>query len=141
MVIISVAGREWDAWCRMLLTRRGNKAAQGGPGDVLRPDAWGANHFSLMVILVDKAQLIKEVQDCTDAFIATIEWRTEEGLEVLEVLPTKYHKWVGIFHREQTNKLPEYTKYDHKITLVEGTEAPWGPLYGMTEQELRGLQE
>ena len=91
------------------------------------------------IILVDKAQLIKEVQDCTDAFIATIEWRTEEGLEVLKVLPNQYYKWAGIFSREQTNKLPEHTKYDHKIKLVEGAEATWGPLNGMTEQELRGL--
>ena len=93
------------------------------------------------VMLVDIVQLVKEVQDCTDAFITTIEWRTEEGLEVLKVLPTQYYKWAGIFSREQTNKLPEHTKYDHKIKLVKGTEAPWGPLYGMTEQELRGLQE
>ena len=32
-------------------------------------------------------------------------------------------------------------KYDHHIKLVERAEAPWGPLYGMTEQELRGLRE
>ena len=44
------------------------------------------------IMLVDKIQLIKEVQDCMDAFIATIQWRTEEGLEVLKVLPTQYHK-------------------------------------------------
>ena len=31
-------------------------------------------------LLVDEAQLVKEVQDCTDAFVATIEWRTEDGL-------------------------------------------------------------
>ena len=73
--------------------------------------------------MVDKVQLIKEVQDCTNAFIVTIEWRTEEELEVLKVLLTQYHKWAEIFSREQTNKLPEYTKYDHKIKLVEGAEA------------------
>ena len=44
-------------------------------------------------LLVDEAQLVKEVQDCTDAFVATIEWRTEDGLEVLKVLPVEYHKW------------------------------------------------
>ena len=87
-------------------------------------------------MLVNKVQLITEVQDCTDALMATIECRTEEGLEGLKVLPTQYHKWAGIFSREQTNKLPKHTKYDHKIKLVEGAEALWGPLYGMTEQEL-----
>ena len=41
----------------------------------------------------------------------------------------------------QTSKLPDQTKYDHRIKLVEGAEALWGPLDGMTEQELRGLRE
>ena len=84
---------------------------------------------------------MREVQDCTNAFVATIEWRTEDGLEVLKVLPIEYHKWASIFSREQTNKLPSHSGYDHCIKLVEGAEAPYGPLYGMLEQELRGLPE
>ena len=90
-------------------------------------------------LLVDKAYIVKEVQDCTDAFVATIEWRTEDRLEVLEVLPIEHHKWASIFSRERTNKHPSHSGYDHHIKLVEGAEAPWGPLYGMSEQELRGL--
>ena len=90
---------------------------------------------------MDEAQLVKEVQDCTDAFVATIEWRMEDGLEVLKVLPVEYHKWASIFSREQTNKLPSHSGYDHHIKLVDGAEAPWDHLYGMSEQELRGLCE
>ena len=90
---------------------------------------------------MDEAQLVKEVQDCTDAFIATIECRTEDRLEVFKVLPVEHHKWASIFSREQTNKLPSHCAYDHRIKLVEGAEAPWGPLYGMSEQELRVLRE
>ena len=47
-------------------------------------------------LIVDEAQLVKEVQDCIDAFVATIEWRMEDGLEVLKVLPVEYHKWASI---------------------------------------------
>ena len=93
------------------------------------------------VQIVDAVQLLKEVQECDDAFIATLEWRTEDGLDILDILPTQYHKWAPIFSREQTSKLPAHTKFDHRIKLVEGAEAPWGPLYGMTEQELKGLRE
>ena len=75
-------------------------------------------------LLVHEAQLVKEVQDCTDAFVATIEWRMEDGLEVLKVLPVEYHKWASIFSREQTNKLPNHSGYDDRIKLVEGAEAP-----------------
>ena len=42
--------------------------------------------------LVNEAHLVKEVQDSTDACIATIEWSTEDGLEVFKVLPIGYHK-------------------------------------------------
>ena len=87
-------------------------------------------------ILVDAAQLIKEVSEDTDVFVATLEWRTEDGLEVLKILPDQYHKWANMFRREQTTRLPEHTKYDYRIKLIEGVEALWGPLYGMSEQEL-----
>ena len=75
-------------------------------------------------LLMDEAQLVKEVQDCTDAFLATIEWRTDDRLKVLKDLPIEYHKWVSIFSREQTNKLPRHSSYDHRIKLVDGAEAP-----------------
>ena len=63
----------------------------------------------------------------------------EDRLEVLQVSPIEYHKWASIFSREETNKLPSHSGYDHRIKLVEGAEAPCAPLYGMSEQELRGL--
>ena len=51
------------------------------------------------------------------------------------------HQWASIFSRQQRNKLPIHSGYDHRIKLVEGAEAPWGPLYEMSEQELRGPRE
>ena len=92
-------------------------------------------------ILVNAAQLIKEVSEDTDVFVATPEWRTEDELEVLKILPDQYPKWADIFSREQTTRLPEHTKYDYRIKLIEGVEALWGPLYGMSEQELWGLRK
>ena len=88
-------------------------------------------------LLVDEAQLVKEVQDWTDAFVATIEWRTEDRVEVLKVLPVEYYKWASILSREQANKLPSHSSYNLSIKLVEGAEALWGPLYEMSEQELQ----
>ena len=73
--------------------------------------------------------------------VATIEWRTEDELEVLKVLPVEYYKWASIFRQEQTNILPNNAGYNYRIILVEGVEAPWGPLYGMSEYELWGLRE
>ena len=92
-------------------------------------------------VLVDEGQLVKEVQDSTDAFVAIIEWRTKDGLEVLKDLHIEYHKWASIFSQEQTIKLPCHSGYDHCIKLVEGAKVPCGLRYGMSEQEIRGLRE
>ena len=67
---------------------------------------------------MDAAQHIKEVSEDTDVFVATLEWRTEDGLEVLKILPDQYRKWANIFSQEQTTRLPEHTKYDHRIKLI-----------------------
>ena len=75
-------------------------------------------------ILVDAAQLIKEVSEDTNVFVATLEWRTEDGLEVLKILPNQYHKWANIFSPEQTTRLLKHSKYDQRITFIEGAEAP-----------------
>ena len=89
---------------------------------------------------MDAGQLIKEVSEHTDVFIATLEWGTEDGLEALKVVPNQYYKWVNIFSQEQITRLPEHTKYDHRIKLIKVAEAPWGPLYGRSEQELQELR-
>ena len=50
-------------------------------------------------------------------------------------------KWTNIFSREQITRLPEHTKHDHKIQVTKVAEAPCGPLYGMSKQELEELRE
>ena len=90
---------------------------------------------------MDVAQPIKDVLEDSDVFVATLEWRTEDGLEVLKILPNQYHKWSNIFSREQITRLREHTKHDHKIKVMKVVEAPCGPLYGMSKQELGELRE
>jgi len=53
----------------------------------------------------------------------------------------QYHKWGYLFSREQSNKLPAHSTFDHTIKLVSGTEVPFGPLYPFSEQELKALKE
>ena len=45
-----------------------------------------------------------------------------------------------MFSQEEITKLPEHSKYDHKIEFVKGTTAPWGPLYSMNDRELKELR-
>jgi len=43
--------------------------------------------------------------------------------------------------REAADALPEHRPYDCKIDLQEGSTAPWGPIYPLSEEELWTLRE
>lgn len=46
-----------------------------------------------------------------------------------------------MFNSKQTNSLPPRQQYDHELTLQEGTEPPFEPLYGMSREDPIVLQE
>lgn len=53
------------------------------------------------------------------------------------VVPEEYHDFLDVFSKQDADRLPPHRKYDHKIELMEGREAPSkAPLYRMSEQEL-----
>ena len=43
--------------------------------------------------------------------------------------------------KEAADALPKHRPYDCKIDLQEGSTAPWGPIYPLSEEELRTLRE
>lgn len=57
------------------------------------------------------------------------------------VLPPEYHEFLDVFSHAEARKLPEHRTYDHRITLLDGKEPPFGPLYGMSRDELKVLKE
>jgi hypothetical protein len=52
-----------------------------------------------------------------------------------------YHKFLLVFDQQETDKLPPYRKYDHKIELLLGKLPPAGPLYNISEDELLVLHK
>ena len=56
-------------------------------------------------------------------------------------VPIKFQQYLGIMQKEAADALPEHRPYDCKIDLKEGTTAPWGPIYLLSEEELRTLRE
>lgn len=46
-----------------------------------------------------------------------------------------------MFDSKLANTIPRRRPYDHKITLKVGTEPHFGPLYGMSREELIVLKE
>jgi len=65
----------------------------------------------------------------------------EESENPLERVPLEFHQYLRIMEKEAADALPEHRSYDCKIDLKEGSTAPWGPIYPLSEVELQTLRE
>jgi len=59
----------------------------------------------------------------------------------LKNVPMEFRQYLGIMGEGAADALPEHRPYDCKIDLQEGSTAPWGPIYPLSEEELRTLRE
>jgi len=59
----------------------------------------------------------------------------------LSNVPMEFRQYLGIMGKEAADALPEHRSYGCKIKLKEGTTPPWGPIYPLSEEELRTLRE
>ena len=57
---------------------------------------------------------------------------TNPAIKVL----VEYYKYLDVFLREEANKLPERRLYNYKIIIEEGKDPRFGPLYGISQNEL-----
>ncbi|SPC62077.1 uncharacterized protein UHOD_12159 [Ustilago sp. UG-2017b] len=57
------------------------------------------------------------------------------------IIPPEYHQYLDVFSRVEADKLPPHRTYDHQIPLEEGKSPPFGPIYSLSEHELKTLRE
>jgi len=57
----------------------------------------------------------------------------------MSAVPGDYHDFVDMFSKYKASKLANHWPYDLKITLVEGTSLPYGPIYSLSQEELTPL--
>ena len=62
-------------------------------------------------------------------------------VEQVPVLPAEYSQYQNVFSRELADSLPPYRSFDHSIDLKPGEQPPWGPVYALSETELKALRE
>ncbi|KAI0997821.1 hypothetical protein K3495_g10368 [Podosphaera aphanis] len=62
-------------------------------------------------------------------------------IDLAERPPKIYHEFLYVFSRDEAERLPPYRPSDHQIILKPGTEPPWGPLYGMSREELMVMKK
>ena len=67
--------------------------------------------------------------------------RDKPKVDPANILPKIYHEFLPVFSKDEADKLPPHRPSDHRIILKKGSEAPWGPLYGMSREELSVLKK
>ena len=66
----------------------------------------------------------------------------DEYLQTLkEKVPSKYHDYLDVYSKTSADVLPPSREYDHAIDLEEGKNPPFGPIYPLSEKELKVLSE
>jgi len=76
---------------------------------------------------------------CTDPTAQTLGQVSTLSNDPLEDVLEEFRQFLDIMGKEAANALPEHHPYDCKIELKEGTTAPWGPIYPLSEEELQTL--
>ena len=56
-------------------------------------------------------------------------------------VPAEYYDLLHVFSRAEADKLPIRRPYDHQIKLEPGKQPSYGPLYGMSLNELKVLRK
>ena len=56
-------------------------------------------------------------------------------------VPMDYHEFTDVFSKACASAPALHWPYDLKIELEEGTSSPFGPIYSLSQSELKSLQE
>jgi hypothetical protein len=65
---------------------------------------------------------------------------TSQELLKLRV-PEEYHEYLDVFSQKAADALPPHRRFDHAIELKGEEQPPWGPIYALSEMELKVLRE
>ena len=55
-------------------------------------------------------------------------------------VPSEYHDFSDIFDKARASTLAPHRPYDLKLDLEEGTSPSFGPIYSLSQSELKSLQ-
>ncbi|KAG1038307.1 hypothetical protein G6F43_012708 [Rhizopus delemar] len=56
-------------------------------------------------------------------------------------VPTKYSEYLDVFSEANASSLPDHGPADHQIPLSDGSHPPFGPIYPLSQDELKALSE
>lgn len=65
----------------------------------------------------------------------------EDKEKIKKLVPEDYHKFIQLFTKEEADKIPPRRYIDHAIDFEDGKQPGFGPLYSMSELELKVLKD
>jgi Reverse transcriptase (RNA-dependent DNA polymerase) len=71
----------------------------------------------------------------------SLEPDSSEKPEFLKDVPEVYHEFADVFSRQKADTLPPHRDCDLKINIDKGAKVPAGPIYPLSEFELKTLRE
>ena len=100
------------------------------------PISINAATFSLLAAKPDHQVFSVSLRDIEQVL------KPKKCVDPATLLPTQYQKFLDIFSKDDTDKLPPlHSGVDHKIKMEPGTQAPSGCLYSMSREELEVLKK
>jgi hypothetical protein len=86
-------------------------------------------------------RMMKECSKGMTVCLINVVNTTPTGAAKKQKLPEIYREFSDVFSKERADLLPEHRKYDMKIELKTGSQPPYGPIYNLTQDELKALKE
>ena len=116
--------------------------------DIILPHWWLQQHPPSLFFTQDPSEMqFNDEQcrlECTQEKVMqnrpVIAGTRESLQEAHSRVPEKYQEYIPIMSKEAADRLPDHKPWDHTIDLMEGKTPSWGPLYSMSEKELRFLK-
>jgi hypothetical protein len=95
-----------------------------------------------MVVYDPRAQYIGRIEWVAPYRMVNRVQAGEEGkVKLIPDLPDEYQNFKSLFQPATAEKLPPRRTFDHAINLEKGAKPPWGPIYPLSEKQLKALRE
>ena len=62
-------------------------------------------------------------------------------MKTKKLVPEKFHKWIKIFGRKQSERMPMRKVWDHAIKVKKGFVPRKGKVYPLSREERKELRE
>lgn len=91
---------------------------------------------------IPQSRIAEAFDDTFDNAFDKIDYTPPDNETIIKLLPKEYHDYADVFSAERAVRIPEFSeKDDLHIILEEGKTPSVGPLYNMSENELKALKE